>query len=132
MPTKPWVLTTSTYLMSRNIEYPLSKEQEANMALLLSRVNDLIKDLPDVIKPRGITSGYRPGRFNEAAGGAPKSGHLVCKAVDLVDPVNAIDDYLDKHPELLVKHKLWREDPARTKGWCHLDTTARPKHTFLV
>lgn len=133
MPTKPWVLTSNIYLMGREIEFPPSKEQLANMATLLSRVNDLIKDLPDPIKPRGITSGFRPGRFNDAAGGAPNSGHLHCRAVDLADPGNAIDNYIDKHPELLVKHNLWREDPKRTSGnWCHLDITARPNRTFKV
>lgn len=132
MPNKPWLLTEQIYLMGRSTEYPLNAEQKANMALLLPRVNALILDLPDPIKPRGITSGYRPGRFNAAAGGAPKSGHLVCKAADLADPNGFIDKFIDAHPELLDKHDLWREDPKRTPGWVHVDITKRPNRTFKV
>ena len=127
----PWKLDETKYYQGRDVEYPPSDEVKANMAILIPRVNDLIQDLPEAIRPKGITSGFRPGRFNVAAGGAPHSGHVVGKAVDLSDPNEAIDTYLTAHPELLVKHSLWREDPKCTKSWCHLDITARPNHTFI-
>lgn len=127
-----WLLAEKIYWQDRDIEYPPTKEVLDNVRILIPRINDLIKDLPDEIRPTGISSGYRPGRHNVAAGGAPRSGHLTGKAVDLVDPGNRIDTYLDKHPELLVKHNLWREDPKRTDSWVHLDITVRKNRTFMV
>jgi hypothetical protein len=40
--------------------------------------------------------------------------------VDLYDHDEAIDSYLDDHPEALEKFDLYRESPDHTIGWCHL------------
>lgn len=129
-----WILTESVYLMDRHIEYPLDAQQTTNMAVLVLRVNSLLADVPEAARPRGITSGYRPGRFNVAAGGAPKSAHLTCQAVDLADPKNELDKYLDAHPELLELHDLWRETPKATPGWCHIQSreVKGNKRTFNI
>lgn len=50
--------------------------------------------------------------------GATKSLHKTAHAVDVYDPHNKLDDTLTD--ELLEKFGLYREHPAYTKGWCHL------------
>jgi hypothetical protein len=104
---------------------------EANLARLLFRVNKLIELLPAGLWEGHITSGYRPGKYNIAAGGAPTSAHLVCEAVDLADPAGKIDQYLDANPHLLIECDLFREHPTKTPGWVHLDIRKRPTRTFM-
>lgn len=116
-------------LMGRDTQYPLTPALEANLAVLLDKVNQF-RDIYNI--PMSVTSGYRPGHFNTDAGGAKGSAHLVCSACDFADGDGALDAYCDAHPEILAQIGLWRESPASTPGWCHLDTRDRgPVHTFL-
>lgn len=119
-------------LMRRHVEYPLTEAMAVNMARLWFRVNTLTSKYPATLPPNPVSSGYRPGRWNVAAGGAPASPHPTCEAVDVLDAGNGLDQWLDKNPQALVDANLWREDPAATNGWVHLDLRPRRNRTFLI
>jgi len=119
-------------LMDRQWEYPVTEEMAVNMARVWFRVNQLIAEYPAQLAPPLVSSGYRPGKYNTLAHGAAKSTHLTCEAVDVADPGNKLDEWLDQNPSKLVDSNLWREDPASTSGWVHLDIRPRPTRTFKV
>lgn len=104
---------------------------EVGLARLLFRVNKLLSKLPEGLWEGHITSGYRPGKYNVAAGGSPMSAHLICEAVDIADPAGKIDQHIDANPGLLIECDLYREHPTRTPGWVHLDIRKRSTRTFM-
>lgn len=110
---------TSEYLKDREIEYPLDDVLKQNMKALLAKL-DIVR--LDWGKPLVISSGYRPGRYNQVAGGAKNSAHLTCEAVDLVDSSGDLAAFLTE--DKLVIYGLYLENPVRTPGWCHLQTRA--------
>lgn len=114
------MISVTEYLMGRHEEYPLSVTQAMHMADLLSRVNYLRAVYQ---KPLKVNSGYRPGKYNTEAGGAPKSPHLMCQAIDLADPDGHFASWLIGHKRLLTELGLYMEDPSYTNGWVHLQTT---------
>lgn len=127
-------VTPAQYLMGREVAEPITELMWKDMAVLLFRVNSLLAELPTGLVadlPNLVSSGYRPPSINKAVGGAPRSGHLICQAVDLIDKGDLIDTYLLANPGLLVKHNLWLEHPSRTLGWCHLDTKPRSARIFM-
>lgn len=113
--------------MGRDKEYPLSPELEANLKDLLEKVNKL-RQLYG--KPMYVSSGYRPGSYNTAAGGAKMSNHTICKAVDFKDPNGDIDAWCLQNMDKLKEIGLWLEHPDSTKGWCHVDTKPRKNNPF--
>lgn len=117
-----FMITREEILMDRDKEYPLTPELEANLEALLKAVNAIRAAYG---KPLRISSGYRPGAYNTAAGGAKRSNHMVCKAVDFRDPNGEIDKWCDENQDLLESLGLWQEHPSATKGWCHLDISVR-------
>jgi len=110
-------ITPQEILMSRDTQYPLSDELQANLAKLLECLNKFraYYNIPMV-----VTSGYRPAGFNTAAGGAQHSNHMVCLACDFHDPDGALDAYCMNNLPVLEYCGLYLEDPAHTPGWCHL------------
>jgi len=112
-------ITRKEVLMGRDTEYPLTPELESNLDNLLARLN-IIRMAYN--KPLKVSSGYRPGKYNTAAGGANNSAHMTCEACDLVDTDGALDTWCMANLELLKLLGLRLESPDRTKGWCHLDT----------
>ncbi len=110
----------SEFLKDREIEYPLSDTLKTNMSVLLNRLDVLRHDWG---KPMIISSGYRPGRFNKAAGGAPSSAHMTCEAVDIQDRDGELAKFLSEEG-LLASYGFYMENPSRTPGWCHLQTRA--------
>jgi hypothetical protein len=104
--------------MGREEEYPLTIAQAINMASLLASVNFLRAVYG---KPLKVNSGYRPGKYNKAAGGAAKSPHLMCQAIDLDDDKDrTFASWCLSHLDLLTELGLYMEDPAYTDGWVHL------------
>jgi len=110
--------------------------------LLLDRVNALLSDyvanggeLEINPKSKSNISGEVYGGFRplDCPIGAKNSSHKLAMAVDVYDPFNCIDIWLDKHPEMLVKHNLYREHPSATRNWAHLATKSPKsgKRTFL-
>ena len=118
------MITREEILMGRDKQYPLTPELEANLTKLIGAVN---KFRAAYGKPLTVSSGYRPGAFNSAAGGAKASNHMICLAVDFKDADGAIDAFAvecDKKG-LLKAWGLWLEHPDSTPGWCHLDIKLR-------
>lgn len=112
-------------LMDREIEYPLTKDLESNLDTLLIAVNKL-RDLYG--KPMYVSSGYRPGRYNTAAGGAKNSSHVTCQAVDFKDADKALKTWIT--PEILEKCGLYMEHPDNTPTWLHVQVRSTKNRIF--
>lgn len=69
-------------------------------------------------------------RLETATTGAGKSSHKEAKAVDIYDPRDELDRWLDEFDDdsggnaKLEEYGLYREAPAATPRWCHLTTRA--------
>ena len=109
-------------LMGRDKQFPLTKELEVNLELLLSRLN-MFQEIYG--KPMTVSSGYRPSSYNTDAGGAKKSNHMVCLACDFVDLDSSLDSFCVANQDVLEKCGLYLEHPKWTKTWCHLQV-AKP------
>lgn len=79
-----------------------------------------------------VSSGYRPGHYNDKAGGAPNSAHKTCQAVDFADPDGLLKKYIAENPTILETCDLYQEDPSRTSTWVHLDTRKRSTRVFKI
>ena len=110
-----------------------NSEHIKNARELLDRVNVLLSDavkygvILKVSKKTGShISGETYGGFRpqDCPIGAKLSSHKEALAVDIFDPDNALDGWLDDIK--LLKYNLFREHPEHTKGWVHL-TTKPPK-----
>jgi hypothetical protein len=121
-----------------------TQEHMDNATLLLSRVEALIVDACDdgafvreIDADTGTCiSGSKGGagdggfRLSNSTTGAPTSSHKEARAVDVYDPKNALDTWLDSFEDgnggnlMLEQHKLYREASKHTPGWCHLTTRA--------
>ena len=122
--------------MGRDKMDPLTVEKASNAADLLSRVNYLFGRLN--IKTT-VTSGYRPEHINIAVGGASKSGHVTCEAIDVLDPFGKTGLLLKIRTDLLIECGLWLENPEYTKKllssgkfthWVHLQTRLTKNRIF--
>ena len=122
------MITPKEYLMGRELDNPIDKIQSFNMADLLSRVNYVLGKLTLITK---ISSGYRPPKVNASIGGAKKSLHMSCSAVDLLDKDGSLAKLLMNNLKLLEEAGLWLESPEHTKGWVHLDTKPRKNRVFI-
>lgn len=111
------MITREEILMQRDKEFPLTPELENNLKKLLEAVNKFRKAYN---KPLFVSSGYRPGAYNKAAGGAKKSNHMICLAVDFKDKDGEVDKFAKDNLKLLEECGLYLEDPDHTPGWCHL------------
>lgn len=113
-------------LMGRDAEYPLSDQFLVNLDQLLVAVNAL-RTLYG--KPMYVSSGYRPGKYNVAAGGASNSSHLSCQAVDFRDGDGAIKTFCT--PKILEQCGLYMEDPKHTPTWCHVQVRPTANRIFI-
>jgi hypothetical protein len=116
-------------------------QQASNATDLLIAVNSLLAhysidegvELPTNPHTGTLISGQTEGGFRlpDCPQGAPNSSHKEAKAVDVYDPSDDLDTYLND--EILTRYNLYREAPTSTHGWCHLTTRAPgSKHrTFL-
>ena len=120
----------------------VTDEVRSNAEELLLRVNALLEDaFRDGIdlslnkQTDSYVSGTQYGGFRPQSCpiGAPKSAHKTGQAVDIYDPWDALDEWIDKHPACLETHDLYREASSATRKWCHLSTRApgSKKRTFL-
>lgn len=122
------MITPKEYLMGRDKTYPITHDMAQNMADLLARINFLIAKLGINTV---VTSGYRPDAINKQVGGAKKSNHTQCMAVDLKDSCGSIGKLLVNNVKLLEELGLFLESPEHTKGWVHLDTKQRKNRVFI-
>jgi len=95
--------------------YPTTPEQDANLAILLERMN---KVRAAYGKPMKVTSGLRSTadqqRINPSA---PKSKHLMGAACDIADKDAALYNWCRANESLLAEIGLWMEE--RQGGWQH-------------
>jgi len=124
---------------------PHSLKQAASCVDLLDRVNALCKEAIDVgafilqddpdtgSEISGSPGGDGDGGFRTPGSrtGSAGSSHRQAMAVDVYDPNNRLDSWLDKFEQdgtwfnsKLAEHDLYREHPSATPGWCHLSTRA--------
>lgn len=124
-------VTEEDFLKKRDVKDPLTHQMRDNMKKLLDKVNQLLLMYGGIYY--GVSSGYRPASINAAVGGAKKSAHMECQAIDLRDPKGALAKWCEEHQKHLVDLGLYLESPAHTSGWCHLQIrpTKSGKHVFL-
>ncbi len=82
-------------------------------------------------KPIKINSGFRCQALNEAVGGAPKSQHMVCEAVDFTCPAYGNP----KDIALFLSQKMgWLGiDQIIMEGtWVHVSFTLNPRYEVLI
>lgn len=124
------MFTKDQYLMGRDKDYPLTEELKTNTDRLLIVIESFFSDL-NYSKPLVVSSGYRPEAINSAIGGAKKSAHSQCLAVDILDDKSQnLANLVKSRPDLLRKYNLFMENPMNTIGkwtnWVHLDLYNRP------
>jgi len=120
------MISEDEILMGRDEEYPLSDSLRANLQDLLVAVNKL-RTLYG--KPMYVSSGYRPGHYNSAAGGAPNSAHCICMAVDFKDADGALKSWITI--DILEQCGLYQEDPGHTPTWLHVQTRPTVNRIFM-
>lgn len=131
---------------------PRTAQDEASAIDLLLRVSRLVVEAESaglvklIIDPdtgsyiSGSKGGAGDGGFRlpDAATGRARSSHKEAKGVDIYDPADKLDKWLDKFEDgkggntKLAQYGLYREHPMQTKGWCHLQTrpTKSGRRTF--
>jgi hypothetical protein len=129
--------------MGRDKEYPLTIDTALNAAKILAAANYV----------RGVyghsllcSSGYRPGRFNQAAGGAENSDHLRFQALDLQNidlprvkriihgeefTITHFANWCLDNLQILEDCGLYMEDPRWTPTWVHLTTQKKSQTVFI-
>lgn len=120
-------ITVQEVLQGRDAEYPLTPESKKNLDKLLSAVNRLRAFYG---KPMIVTSGYRPGKYNKAAGGAGRSCHLTCEAVDFADADGKLKEWCSTNLDKLEACQLYMEHPANTPSWVHLQIRPTKSRIF--
>jgi len=123
---------------------PHSAEQTVAAAEVLAKVNALVNEAvesdavqwredPDTGCPiSGSKGGDGDGGFRTPGTrtGSAGSSHRQAMAVDVYDPGDLLDKWLDQFEGVngenskLAKYALYREAAAATPGWCHLTTRA--------
>lgn len=123
---------------------PHSTEQVNAAADLLDRVNTLLAeavaqgayqwvDDPDTgCEISGSAGGDGDGGFRTPGSrtGSAGSSHREARGVDVYDPEDRLDAWLDQFEQAagfnwkLAEHGLYREAPSVTKFWTHLTTRA--------
>jgi hypothetical protein len=129
--------------LEQYFQKPRSSTQESAARDLLERVDRLLQEAvlagaharhedPDTgSEISGSKGGDGDGGFRTPGTrtGGPGSAHRAGQAVDVYDPDNALDTWLDAFEHdgentKLEEHGLYREHPEDTVGWCHLQSRA--------
>lgn len=121
-------LTASGKYPERENHAELTAEKIENAYRLLTAVNAFLAELG--INNVTVSSGFRPSAANSAAGGAKKSLHMQCLAIDLADPDGSLDKLIESRDDLKKKYGIWQEDPVSTVKWVHLDIKDRGNRKF--
>lgn len=74
---------------------------------------------------------YRSPEWDRAKGRSGKSQHCLNRACDFKDPTGELDEWCLKYLDVLERAGLWLENPAYTRGWCHLDLKSRTNRVFI-
>lgn len=112
----------------------LTYDRKANAVRMLYAVTDLMTEMIAAgiafqinPKTKSQVSGETYGGFRpqDCPIGATNSSHKVGLAVDIYDPVNAIDAWCMEHQDRLQAHGIYIEHPSETLHWSHW-TIRRP------
>ena len=110
-------ITHEDVLMGRIKRQDLTAEQAQNLDILVQRINALFETFDETLV---VSSGYRSPSQNALAGGAKKSHHMNCAAIDLRDLDGKIWKFCIDNIELCEKLGIWLEDKGATPTWTHL------------
>lgn len=118
----------------------VTDEVENTAIALLDKVNGLLSHayhdgIAEQLNPatQSCISGKEYGGFRPQCcrQGAPKSSHKTGAGVDIYDPDNELDAWINTFDTedgarntILEHYGLYREASADTQGWCHLTTRA--------
>lgn len=108
-------ISVTEYLMGRAEMKDLSDELVSNLNTIVPRANTFLEAFGEY---RKVNSGYRTPAANKAAGGARRSNHMKCAAVDLEDADGKLYLFARNNVPLLEEIGLWCE--VRQGGWLHL------------
>jgi hypothetical protein len=136
------MITISDYFGAKIDDPDATPERVANAEELLRRVNALLDyaalegvyedwiDEDTGTQISGAKGGYGDGgfRLQSSKTGAPKSSHKMGQGVDVFDPHGKLDNWITD--QILEEFDLYREHPAATRGWCHLQTRKLSVRTF--
>lgn len=111
----------SEILMGRIVEQDLPSESQSNLATLVERLNLFFENYSG---PIAVSSGYRDPSHNAMIGGAPKSQHMICGAVDLADSSGKVWQYCLDNLGKAKSIGLWFEDRRWTLSWTHCQIVA--------
>lgn len=136
------MITLEHYFGAKILNAECTELMKAHATELLGRVNALLdeardagvyKDWIDVDTGTNI-SGTKGGsgdggfRLSTSTTGAKGSQHRKARAVDVYDPINALDGWIGFEgwvdDIILTRHGLYREAPTSTDGWIHLQSVA--------
>lgn len=117
------MFTLKDLLMGRIKESQLTDELRLNATKLLEAVNTLLKDSGFTLLK--LSSGYRSAAINASVGGAKRSLHMTCCALDIADPSGTLESWVSTQQDKLAALGLWQEHPDSTPGWVHLDIGVR-------
>jgi hypothetical protein len=125
------IITIEEYLMGRDAQYPITEQMRTDALVLIAKVNLLLWHFGE---PRRVNSGYRPAPINARVRGASKKSlHIFCRAVDLADEDERLDNFCIDNVPLLEKIGLWIESKEVTPRWCHMQTVEpRSKNRFFA
>lgn len=124
------MITLEQFWMKRDKAYAsdLTDEILENAKVMVERTNKLLelfyKANPNATK-RGVNSGWRPPSVNQKTkGAAPKSNHMMGRAIDIGDQDGQLDKWLMTvdGQNALEMIGLWMEHPYATPGWAHVQT----------
>lgn len=102
--------------------YPTTEEQDANLKILLERVNVIRKAWG---KPMTVTSGLRSDADQKRINpNAPKSKHLMGQACDILDAGGVLKIWVKANVKLLEDTDLWCESFDHTPTWVHFQTVS--------
>lgn len=135
------MITLSQYVGGHSKSNDWNEERKANAAKLLLAVNAFMKhiesmgvEFPINQYTKSQISGQTLGGFRPQATkiGAPKSAHKLGLAVDIYDPINAIDNWLLQNQDKLIEYGIYIEAPPSTIKWSHwsIKPPGSKKHVF--
>lgn len=138
------MITQSDYFAKKEESPEVTEGARSAAAELLRKVNALLaeaeqegayeplRDADTGSQISGAKGGSGDGgfRLQGSSTGAARSAHKLARAVDVFDPQNRLDEWLDRFElsqgmnSVLEVYMLYREAPGATPGWCHLQDIA--------
>lgn len=123
------MITLEQFYKGRDKQYSadLTPEIKTDAVETLRRANLLLDRFfawnPEATRDRGCNSGWRPPAVNAGTKkAAPKSNHLLGRAIDIGDDDEQLDTWLltPEGQSALREIGLWMESPTATPRWCHV------------